>query len=329
MRPGIKPLPGVKLQSKDPRTEDIAKPGKPSSEMLKKTTLFEESQRIQTYEAKREEHIGIGEGFNGDQSEKVVRKPVKLTSETLKNPFVIGESLRTRTYKAKKEEHIAFDKDLTGGKSSQDVGQLEEQSTTRIGVKENESIPKPRGDLVRFGEVQEIQKYKVKREEHIGSKKGLNRGKSSQDAGQLEEPRITQVQVKETESNGENELRKRQEASEGMSAIEAASVVERRGSGICSSYSHEIGSQGVPEDKVETPALWETEHFSCKSSSAWIFPGHTRRSCISTGSKQVTDLVEGFGIQERTHKGETSFSLPEYEAKVYVSVCFLHNDPTG
>lgn len=108
MRPGIKPLPGVKLQSKDPRTEDIAKPGKPSSEMLKKTTLFEESQRIQTYEAKREEHIGIGEGFNGDQSEKVVRKPVKLTSETLKNPFVIGESLRTPDVQSEKGRAYCF-----------------------------------------------------------------------------------------------------------------------------------------------------------------------------------------------------------------------------
>lgn len=323
----------MKLQSKDPKLEDLAGPRKTTSEMLKKPSLFGESQRIQKYEMTREEHIGFGKDYNGDQISEVIRKPVKLTSERLKNPFVIGESQQIQPYKAKKEEHIASDIDLNWSKWSQDEGQLEEPSTTHIRVK-NESVTKPRGSLGRSGEVQQIHTYKAKREEHIGFDEDLNRSKSSLDTGQLKEPSVAHIQVEETKSIVENESRKRQNNLEGMSAVEAATVVERHGSGICSTYSRGIDIQGVSEDKLESAALFENEDFPRESSDAWIFPDHARRLCITTGSIEVvTGLVEGFGIQERTPEGRNGFSLPEHVEKVYIShiymlECFPHSDST-
>lgn len=324
----------MKLQSKDTKLEDLARPRKTTSEMLKKPSLFGESQRIQKYEVKREEHIGFGKYYNGDQISEVIRKPVKLTSERLKNPFVIGESQQIQPYKAKKEEHIASDIDLNWSKWSQDAGQLEEPSTTHIRVK-NESVTKPRGGLGRSGEVQQIHTYKAKREEHIGFDEDLNRSKSSLDTGQLKEPSIAHIRVEETKSIVENESRKRQKDLEGMSAVEAATVMERHGSGICSTYSSGIDIQGVSEDKLESASLFENEDFPHESSDAWIFPDHGRHLCITTGSIEVvTGLVEGFGIQERTPEGRNCFSLPEHLEKVYISQiymseCFPHSDSTG
>ncbi|XP_058206626.1 uncharacterized protein LOC131320075 isoform X2 [Rhododendron vialii] len=316
IRPGIKPPPAVKLQSKDPKLEDLARPRKTTSEMLKKPSLFGESQRIQKYEMKREEHIGFGKDYNGDQISEVIRKPVKLTSEMLKNPSVIGESQQIQPYKAKKEEHIASDIDLNWCKWSQDAGQLEEPSTTHIRVKENESVTKPKGGLGRSGEVQQIHTYKAKREEYFGFDEDLNRSKSSLDTRQLKEPSIAHIQVEETKSIVENESRKSPNDLEGTSAVEAATVVERHGSGICSTYSNRIDIQGVSEDKLESATLFENEDFTCESSDAWIFPDHVRRLCITTGSIEVeSGLVEGFRIQERTPEGRNCFSLPEHVEK--------------
>lgn len=324
----------MKLQSEDPKLEDLARPRKTTSEMLKKPSLFGESQRIQLYEMKREEHIGFGKDYNGDQISEVIRKPVKLTSERLTNPFVIGESQQIQPYKTKKEEHIASDIDLNWSKWSQDAGQLEEPSTTHIRVKENESVTKPKGGLGRSGEVQQINTYKAKREEYFGFGEDLNRSKSSLDTGQLKKPSIAHIQVQETKSIVENESRKRPNDLEGTSAVEADTVMERHGSGICSTYSNRIDIQGVSEDKLESAALFENEDFPRESSDAWIFPFHARRSCITTGSIEVVSgLVEGFGIQERTPEGRNCFSLPEHVEKVYISQiymseCFPHSDST-
>lgn len=293
------------MQSKDQKLEDLGRPKKTTSEMLKKSSLFGELQQIETYEVKREEHIGFSKYFNGDQISEVIRGPVKPTSKRFKNPFVIGESQKIQPYKAKKEEHIASDIDLNWSKWSKDAGQLEEPSTTNIQVKENESVTKPRGG--RQGEVQQVHTYKAKREEHIGIDEDLNRSKSSLDTRQLKEPSVMHIRVKETKSSVENEL------------VETATVVERHASGICSTYSNGIDIQGVSEDKLESAALFQNEDFRRESSGAWIFPDHARRLCITTGSIEVvTGLLEGFGIQERTPKGRNSISLPEHVEEVHM-----------
>ncbi|XP_028089029.1 uncharacterized protein LOC114289482 isoform X7 [Camellia sinensis] len=161
-------------------------------------------------------------------------------------------------------------------------------------------------------ELQQIQTYELKRKEHIG----------------FDQDSTVQIQFKETESIAKHEPRKPQEDLVRMSAVEAATIlgtmreehsefhqprnllVNQEDSDGTSNNSNEINIQGPSEDKLKS-TFCENLHSFYVSSGAWVFPDHTRRLCITTGSKQLMDLVGGCGIEEWTHKVKKSISLPE------------------
>ncbi|GMP59556.1 hypothetical protein CsSME_00022795 [Camellia sinensis var. sinensis] len=161
-------------------------------------------------------------------------------------------------------------------------------------------------------ELQQIQTYELKRKEHIG----------------FDQDSTVQIQFKETESIAKHEPRKPQEDLVRMSAVEAATIlgtmreehsefhqprnllVNQKDSDGTSNNSNEINIQGPSEDKLKS-TFCENLHSFYVSSGAWVFPDHTRRLCITTGSKQLMDLVGGCGIEEWTHKVKKSISLPE------------------
>ncbi|XP_052185854.1 uncharacterized protein LOC127797214 isoform X1 [Diospyros lotus] len=91
----------------------------------------------------------------------------------------------------------------------------------------------------------------------------------------------------------------------------SATFMEGNAIDICATDSHEIYTLGSSEDKLKSAALFENDNLSSEIYDAWIFPDHAKRLCITTGSKQIMDLVGSCGIQERVHKSEKRCQFPE------------------
>ncbi|XAR53433.1 hypothetical protein NMG60_11021980 [Bertholletia excelsa] len=160
-------------------------------------------------------------------------------------------------------------------------------------------------------ELQQVHTHARKSEEHIVFDETLPKSKSSGNAAKHEMRKPNQDLVRLSAAEAATVLGSSHKEHLSINEQDTA-VTNRHGSRVHtqSRNSHEISMQRTLEVQLKVAAFCENE-LSSESSGAWIFPDHTRRLCMTTGSKQIMELVGVPGIQERTHKGKKSFSLSE------------------
>ncbi|GMI97801.1 hypothetical protein like AT5G56850 [Hibiscus trionum] len=61
-------------------------------------------------------------------------------------------------------------------------------------------------------------------------------------------------------------------------------------------------AEGNSNGKLSSVAIWSDDHCSNCSSGLWIFPGEAKCSCITTGTKQIMDLMGGSWNEANTHQ---------------------------
>ncbi|XP_039051039.1 uncharacterized protein LOC120192318 isoform X2 [Hibiscus syriacus] len=61
-------------------------------------------------------------------------------------------------------------------------------------------------------------------------------------------------------------------------------------------------AEGNSNGKLNSVAIQSDDHCSIGSSGLWIFPGEAKCSCITTGSKQIMDLMGGFWDEANNHQ---------------------------
>ncbi|KAL4283112.1 hypothetical protein GQ457_16G003380 [Hibiscus cannabinus] len=61
-------------------------------------------------------------------------------------------------------------------------------------------------------------------------------------------------------------------------------------------------AEGNSNGKLNPVAIWRDDHRSIGGSGLWIFPGEAKCSCITTGSKQIMDLMGGFWNEANSHQ---------------------------
>ncbi|XP_052185851.1 uncharacterized protein LOC127797210 isoform X18 [Diospyros lotus] len=169
------------------------------------------------------------------------------------------------------------------------------------------------------GELQHIQVYKTLREDSHGSK-------FSQDSGQLKEPSAIQIEpmtkhkkplehlvrIPEVEATTVSQsMDKGRSFPANQLGSSSGTFMEGNAIDIRPTDSHEIYTLGSSEDKLKSAAFFENDNLSSEIYDTWIFPDHAKRLCITTGSKQIMDLVGSCGIQERVHKSEQRCQFPE------------------
>ncbi|XVF88751.1 hypothetical protein PTKIN_Ptkin19aG0076600 [Pterospermum kingtungense] len=72
--------------------------------------------------------------------------------------------------------------------------------------------------------------------------------------------------------------------------------------------------------KLKSMATWSNDHCSIGGSDLWIFPGEAKCLCITTGGKQVMDLMGGFWGERNPHQRELSASDPKNTGEVNTGV---------
>ncbi|XP_052185843.1 uncharacterized protein LOC127797210 isoform X12 [Diospyros lotus] len=161
--------------------------------------------------------------------------------------------------------------------------------------------------------------YKTLREDSHGSK-------FSQDSGQLKEPSAIQIEpmtkhkkplehlvrIPEVEATTVSQsMDKGRSFPANQLGSSSGTFMEGNAIDIRPTDSHEIYTLGSSEDKLKSAAFFENDNLSSEIYDTWIFPDHAKRLCITTGSKQIMDLVGSCGIQERVHKSEQRCQFPE------------------
>ncbi|XVF35013.1 hypothetical protein REPUB_Repub18cG0108400 [Reevesia pubescens] len=75
-------------------------------------------------------------------------------------------------------------------------------------------------------------------------------------------------------------------------------------------------AERTSNEKLKSVALWNHDHCSIGSSGLWIFPGEEKFICITTGGKQIMDLMGGFWVETNTHHRKLSACDPESTGEV-------------
>ncbi|KAE8658177.1 Transducin family protein / WD-40 repeat family protein isoform 1 [Hibiscus syriacus] len=70
-------------------------------------------------------------------------------------------------------------------------------------------------------------------------------------------------------------------------------------------------AEGNSNGKLNSVAIQSDDHCSIGSSGLWIFPGEAKCSCITTGSKQIMDLMGGFWDEANNHQIKFSACDPK------------------
>ncbi|XP_058073900.1 uncharacterized protein LOC131222741 isoform X1 [Magnolia sinica] len=86
----------------------------------------------------------------------------------------------------------------------------------------------------------------------------------------------------------------------------------------CREDSDDVSISGASKGKQELVIDNEVRQCLFESPWSWIFQDETRRLCITTGSKQMRNVVEGYSIYTETQKqpGVVNFSRTEEESKI-------------
>ncbi|XWS26703.1 hypothetical protein CRYUN_Cryun26dG0053100 [Craigia yunnanensis] len=69
-------------------------------------------------------------------------------------------------------------------------------------------------------------------------------------------------------------------------------------------------------EKLTSMAIWSDDHRSIGSSGLWIFPGEAKCLCITTGGKQIMDLMGGFWDETNTHQKNLSACDPKNTGEI-------------
>ncbi|XP_022751737.1 uncharacterized protein LOC111300365 isoform X2 [Durio zibethinus] len=75
-------------------------------------------------------------------------------------------------------------------------------------------------------------------------------------------------------------------------------------------------AERTSNEKLKTMAIFCGDHCSFGSSDLWIFPGEAKCLCITTGGKQIMDLMGGFWDETNTHQRKLSARDPKNPGEV-------------
>ncbi|XVE54096.1 hypothetical protein DITRI_Ditri03aG0054200 [Diplodiscus trichospermus] len=75
-------------------------------------------------------------------------------------------------------------------------------------------------------------------------------------------------------------------------------------------------AQRTSNEKLKSMAVWRDDHCSTGSSGLWIFPGESKCLCITTGSKQISDIMGGFCDETNTHQRKFSACQPKIQERL-------------
>ena len=75
-------------------------------------------------------------------------------------------------------------------------------------------------------------------------------------------------------------------------------------------------AERTSNDKLKSMAIWSHEPCSIGSSGLWIFVGEAKCLCITTGGKQIMDLMGGFWDETNTHQKKLSACEPKNTGEV-------------
>lgn len=99
----------------------------------------------------------------------------------------------------------------------------------------------------------------------------------------------------------------------------------RRNSGVNSlkleqNKGKEIQPKGSQDAKIQ--ANLGDEPHSSEGYGAWIFPDGGKRMCITTGGKQIMDLMGSFHAESKSQQGKMNYPIVENEIEVSPNHCF-------
>lgn len=223
-----------------------------------------------------------------DQDLNDTTNPAQSSSEKLKNSFPIEELPQNPIKIMKTGDHIGFDKDLNCAKPSQRITQLNESRTIYI---------KSTG----MGEVIK-QNFKASYEERnteepVKSSEDLSRHSTIETAtlsGRIDYHEAHSGGPQPCNSNIENQY------------FTENSVTEERRT---ESYSN--------DNNLKSVSPFENEGYLYGYCDKLLYPNDTRHLCVTTGGKEVMDLLGGLCIESKsTHEEKNLFSVPGDEGKV-------------
>ncbi|KAF5743050.1 hypothetical protein HS088_TW09G01112 [Tripterygium wilfordii] len=93
--------------------------------------------------------------------------------------------------------------------------------------------------------------------------------------------------------------------------------------GVCLDDSRGEDVHKYSNEKLRSRMAWEDEHNFLESSGVWIYPDGVSRLCITTGGKQIMDLMDSCWPEAETQEGNTSsapYNVEELQESVHSSV---------
>ncbi|XP_021646324.2 uncharacterized protein LOC110639610 [Hevea brasiliensis] len=196
------------------------------------------------------------------------------------------------------------------------------------------------------GDMQQAPTYIRKREDQIGFVRALAGSTSSREAGQSEELRAGHIHTTGTTVDlkdkvevmhkvDTHKVKKTSEKLERASTSERASILRRmliekgtrtlsnlfaarRHSGdnsLKQNNGREIQPKGIQDVNIQGNSDDEPHSSECYGS--WIFPDGGKRLCITTGGKQIMDLMESCHAEASSELGKMSYPTAENEKEVF------------